>query len=549
MHLFVVFIIALFLTIALVPVCRSLALKMNIVDVPDARKIHTAPMPRSGGISMALGAFVPILLWVPSGSFFNSVLAGSAIIVVSGLIDDIRPLNAVQKIIPQTISALIVIFWGGVQIRYPGLIFSHDHAVSLCVSVPLTLFVILGVTNAVNLADGLDGLAGGISMLTFVLTAFLAYRCANMAVAVMAVAMAGAVTGFLRYNTHPSTLFMGDAGSQLLGFLSIILAIAITQTNTPYSRILSLPLIGFPILDTITVMAERIIRKKSPFSADKRHFHHKLLALGFLHSEAVVIIYMIQACFIAMALVLRFYPCWVPLFCFVLMSAMIFILFSAAGKKQWKLERKKGFGRLMRRYSGLLKDNNIVIRLSFAGLCYGLPLMMAAQIMIPDRIPGAFSVVSACLFVSGVFVWHCCKAEKSREMMLRAGVYFITPVIIYLGQARPSPWMNEMMNTADNMGFIFLVLAVVVTMNMTRRKKGFRVTTLDVLVIIVVAVFPNLPSLHPASFNAGITLAKSLVIFFSYDVLAGELRGNTGPVAKSCAMVLAFLMGRAAAGL
>ncbi|MCP3875141.1 MAG: undecaprenyl/decaprenyl-phosphate alpha-N-acetylglucosaminyl 1-phosphate transferase, partial [Desulfobacteraceae bacterium] len=264
MNLFTVFILSLFLTIALVPVFKRLAFRMHIVDIPNERKVHVTPMPKTGGISIAIGAFVPILIWLPKDHFVSSVLMGAIVIVVFGLIDDIRPLRARQKIVPQILAALIVIFFGGVKITCLGVLAPADCILPWYFSVPLTLLVILGVTNAINLADGLDGLAGGISMLSFILIVFLAYKCGNMAIAIMGIAVVGGIAGFLRYNTHPAVLFMGDAGSQLLGFLSIVFAIVLTQTNTPYSKILALPIIGFPILDTLTVMVERMIKKRSP---------------------------------------------------------------------------------------------------------------------------------------------------------------------------------------------------------------------------------------------------------------------------------------------
>ena len=312
------------------------------MDIPDERKVHLAPMPRCGGIAMAIGAGVPLLIWIPKDNFVSALLISSIIIVVFGVLDDIRPLRARQKIVPQIAAALIVIVFGGVKITCLGELAPVSCILPWFLSIPLTLMVILGVTNAINLADGLDGLAGGISMLSFVSIAFLAYQCGNLQIAIMSAAFVGGITGFLRYNTHPAVLFMGDAGSQLLGFVSVVFAIVLTQTNTSYSKVLVLQLIGFPILDTLTVMVERIVKKQLPFAADRNHFHHKLLQFGFFHTEAVVIIYIIQACFITMALVFRFSSDWVHMLCFIGLSSVILLSFFEGKliRKFYKIAKK-----------------------------------------------------------------------------------------------------------------------------------------------------------------------------------------------------------------
>lgn len=539
MHLFTVFILSLFLTIALVPVFKRLAFRMNIVDLPDARKVHAVPMPKTGGISMALGAFVPMLLWVSRDPFVSSVLIGSVIIVVFGLVDDIRPLTARQKILPQMVAALVVIFFGGVRITCLGdLVPGFD--LPEMVSIAFTLFVILGVTNAINLADGLDGLAGGISMLSFILIIFLAHGCENQTIALMAVAMAGGIAGFLRYNTHPAILFMGDAGSQLLGFVSVILAIMVTQANTPYARVMALPLIGFPILDTLTVMAERIIKKKSPFSPDKNHFHHRLLRLGFFHTEAVLIIYIIQAVFIAMALVFRFYSDWFHFLGFLILSTVILLLFYAAGNSGWKFRREGVFDTVVKKRLKTFKEKKIFIRLAFGGLRYGFPLLLVFQVFIPARIPMHVSVISLGLmvFIGATYLFS---AARLRELGLRFSVYILSPLLIYATENAAASWLGTPWAELNNLGFIALVSFVIMTMNLTRRQRGFKITPMDILVFIVILIFPNLPSIHFGTHHAGMILAKVLVILFSYDVLAGELRGNLGRVIPPMMIIYASL--------
>lgn len=547
MNFFTVFILSLFLTIALVPVFKRIAFKMHIVDVPDERKVHLAPMPKTGGISMAVGIFIPLAVWLVKDQFVSAVLLGAVVIVIFGIVDDIRPLSAKQKIVPQIAAALIVIFLGNVRITSLGAMAMPDFILPWFLSVPLTLLVILGVTNAINLADGLDGLAGGISMLSFILIAFLAYQCGNMQIALMSLAIVGAVLGFLRYNTYPAILFMGDAGSQMLGFLSIVFAIVLTQSNTPYSKILALPIIGFPILDTLTVMVERLIKKRSPFSPDKNHFHHRLLRFNFFHTEAVLIIYIIQAVFILFALKTRFYSEWVHVGGFIALSAAILVTMFFARINHFELNRQGSFDTKIKSGLKVLKEKNLFIRISFGGLRHGFFLILACQAVIPKEIPLFFTAACGVLLV---FTFAASRFDfKLKNQVLRFAVYLVIPFLIYVTESMPAGFMDGYLPAVNNAFFIALVLMIVLTLNLTRRRKGFKISPMDILVFIVVLVFPNLSSMEFfAVHHTGIVVAKVLILFFGYDVIMGELRKESGILIKPVTMVLGLIVLRGFTG-
>ena len=443
MTLFTVFILSLFLTIALVPVFKRMAFRMHIVDIPDPRKVHLTPMPKTGGISLAIGAFVPMLMWASKDTFFSAVLLGSLIIVVFGVIDDIKPLKASQKLVPQIAAALVVIFMGGVKITCLGTLAPDGCLLPGFLSIPLTLFVILGVTNAINLSDGLDGLAGGISMMTFVIIAYLAFKCDNMQIAIMSIAVAGGIAGFLRYNTHPAILFMGDAGSQLLGFLSVVFVLVLTQSNTPYSKVMALPLIGFPILDTLTVMVGRILKKKSPFAPDKNHFHHRLMRLGFFHSEAVLIIYLIQACYISMALVFRFYSDWVQIVGYLMLSALITAVFTILRRINWVFRQDKTIDTRFKRWIKWVREQHLLIRIFFGGVKFGFPLLFAFQILIPVQLPSYMSVIALGLILTIAASFLIQPIRQQKGLVLRFVIYLITPLLIFMTENSPAPWGEQ----------------------------------------------------------------------------------------------------------
>ncbi len=536
--MFTVFILSLLLTIALVPVLKRVAFRMNIVDEPNARKVHVQPMPKTGGLSMAIGAFIPLLLWVPRDDFVTGVFMGANVIVLFGLVDDIRSMNFKQKIIPQFFAALCVVFWGGVRIKCIEIYGYEDFILPFPVSVALTLFVIVGVTNAINLSDGLDGLAGGISMLSFVIVAFLAYRCENGVVALMSIAVVAAIAGFLRYNTYPAVLFMGDAGSQLLGFLSVVFVLFITQENTPYSRILSLPLIGFPILDTVSVMVERVKKGVSPFKADKNHFHHRLLGFGFSHAQAVLIIYIIQACFLSIAFIFRFSSGWVHILLFTLLSTLILGVFGFADRKKWQFKRTIQNPKWIEK----LKSTKAPIRISFAVVRFGLPLVLVFQCMIPEKIPLYLSVIALCLIC--LILASGFRGQLHKRNVLRFAIILVIPLILYLAGINPGFWFDTGWFQINNAAFIVLVIFALLTMKLTKRRQGLKITTMDILIFIVVIIFPNLPTFHWQSHGAGTTIAKALVLFFCLDVLMGELRGESKVFETFCIAVLGVVVFR-----
>jgi UDP-GlcNAc:undecaprenyl-phosphate/decaprenyl-phosphate GlcNAc-1-phosphate transferase len=372
------------------------------------------------------------------------------------------------------------------------------------------------------------------------LIGFLAFNCGNMTMTVMSAAVVGGIAGFLRYNSYPAVLFMGDAGSQMLGFLLVVFAIAVTQANTPYSKILALPIIGFPILDTLAVMVERIRRGRSPFSPDKNHFHHRLLKLGFFHTEAVLSIYLIQSCFVVFALVTRFHSGWVHLTGFVGFSVVILALFFVAGKTGWNFQRQGWFDLLVKQRLKTIKEQKIFIRVAFGAMRYLFFLLLAVQAMVPGQVPTYFSLASlTLLLLTGVV--YLCRLERVRDNVLRFNVYMLVPLLVYQSETQPGAWMQSPWLEMFHLGYIALVFFVIMTMNLTRRRHGFKISPLDILVFVIILVFPNLPAFDVQEFRIGMMLAKGLILYYSFDVLTGELRGSTSILAKPVVGILLLL--------
>ena len=533
--------ISIFITIALIPIFKGFAVRIKAVDFPNERKVHTRPMPKTGGIAMALGALVPVIFWVHGDEFIRAVLIGAGIVVFFGLIDDLKNLGYKAKFTGQVCAALVIIFYGGVKINCLGMLLPDGFLLPDWFAIPLTLVVIVGVTNAVNLADGLDGLAGGICILIFICMSYLAYRCGNTAIAVVSAAVIGAIFGFLRFNTYPATLFMGDAGSQFLGFSAITLSLGLTQGNTPLSPLLPLILLGFPVLDTVTVMCERIVKGRSPFVADKNHFHHKLIGLGLYHTESVFVIYMLQAFLVTFAFFFRFYSEWFLLIFYIMFSCIIVSAFLITDRIGWQFKRSDYVDKTIKRKLRILKEKDVFIRLSFKISAAGIPLLLLFTCLLPANMPGYFSIITICMICNIIVIWLFKK--EWMESALRLSLYLLIPFLIYLSEANIVPWMTGRMEQVYNLSFGILALFVIFTLRFTRRKKGFKSTPTDFLILFIALVVPNLPDDYIRSYHMGIMTAKIIVLLFSYEVLFGEFRKELkglGLITVTSLLVISF---------
>ena len=527
------------ITIALIPLFGRLAVRFRALDVPNERKVHAMPIPRSGGPAMALGAMLPIVAWNYADGFTQAYLAGAAVLVVTGLADDLRELSPRAKFSGQILAALIAIFWGGVQIWSLGGLLPDGFLLPAWIAAPLTVVAIVGVTNAINLSDGLDGLAGGICLLCFCCIGYLAYLTGNGSVGLIAVALAGGIFGFLRFNTHPASIFMGDAGSQFLGFSAVTLSLALTQGNTPVSPLLPLIVLGFPILDTLTVMLTRIAQGRSPFSADKNHFHHNLMGLGLHHTEAVLVIYVLQTALILSAFAFRFYSDWILLGGYLVFSALVLTGFTVARRTGWRLKRFDLLDVVIKGNLRRLREQGVIIRETFRVSEAAIPLLLLFTCILPTEVPGGVSFLCLGMLGALLAVWRFRK--ESLGTVLRFALYLLIPFAVYLGDERPAVWLKGAALGAYNAAFGLFAVFIVVVSKFTRRRMGFKNTPMDFLILFLAVVVPNLPEPHIQAHRIGLVAAKIIMLYFSYEVLMAEERGRYGKVALATAASLAVL--------
>lgn len=335
MILYLCMIGALFISLLCIPQLMAASDRLGLIDRPEERRVHVRSTPRSGGIGIALGALVPLLFLLPDLSRpVYAYILGALIIIGFGVWDDRKNLDYRLKVLGQLL-AIIVFVGAGYTIDH--LPFLSADSVFSWVSIPVTGLFMLAVTNAFNLHDGLDGLAAGSAIMSLGAIAIIGFSPDGLTVStLLAATVIGAAFGFLRYNTHPAVIFMGDAGSQFLGFTIAALAVLLCRQDVQLSPSCLLMLIGLPALDTATVMFQRLKAGRSPFSPDKNHIHHKLLAIGFRHNESVAIIYGIQAIFISGALFLQSASDWLVIAVYLTISVGCFAVYHVLQTSGWQ---------------------------------------------------------------------------------------------------------------------------------------------------------------------------------------------------------------------
>lgn len=516
MALFLSFLIAMFVTMLLIPPLMRTAQRWQFVDLPNERKVHTQAVPRIGGIAMVIGAVIPIALWLMPDREIIGLMAGIAIILVFGVWDDRRDLHWRVKIVGQLLASVCVVWLGDVRIGM--LPFIGMETLPDTIAIPLTIFVLLGVTNAINLSDGLDGLAGGTTLLSLGMIALLGYLHDQMVIVMVALAVIGSILGFLRFNTYPASIFMGDGGSQFLGFSLGVLVIVLTlQPHSPMSSALALPLLGLPLLDTAMVMVQRLRAGRSPFSADKNHIHHKLLTLGFDHYEAVFAIYLVQALLVTSAYFLRYQSDIVVVATYVAVALSLMIFFHRARIHGWRLREARAASTpssISKQLRFLRQEGGLSLHAArFAA--FSIPVYLGFVIALADGVTSDIGMLALGLFVV-LAVNGARRRGAALDWLERASLYVVTTLVVYL--AMISTGALEHFVLQRNLYFVVLAIAVVLGFRFSR-SGSFRMTTLDFLVIFIALAVPNLPGLPWPSLSVGEFIAKIIVLYYGIELM------------------------------
>lgn len=312
-----IIIICIICSFLLTPLVIKFANKFGYVDIPkDNRRVHEKPMPRIGGIAIIMAMFVGFIVYylftkgissISLNSSFTGYIIGAMIIFFMGILDDMYDLRARNKFLFQLLAAIVVCSFG-IIINTAKIPFIHTDLIDLGIfSIPITLLWIIGITNSVNLIDGLDGLAAGISSISsLALLIIFVTTSASLEAIVITAVMFGATIGFLPYNFNPAKTFMGDVGSNFLGYtLAVVSILGLAKGYTLIAIVAPLLILGVPIFDTLFAMVRRFLAGKPLLSPDGAHIHHRLLKSGFNQKQAVIILYSITSilCIIAVLII------------------------------------------------------------------------------------------------------------------------------------------------------------------------------------------------------------------------------------------------------
>ena len=303
------FLVAGVVALVLTPHAARLARRVGAIDRPSERSLHQSPTPTLGGLAILAGVLLAGAIFLPWNEETRGILAGAALIALVGAVDDAREggLSPVLKLAGQCAAGLIAVLS---EVRVDNMTVPFVEPLDLDAwGIPLTLFGIVAVMNVVNFTDGVDGLAAGVCTIAAVTFAVIALSLDRIDAGVLAAATAGAAAGFLRHNFHPASVFMGDSGSNLLGFLLACIAIqGVLKTAAVVALFFPLVILAVPALDATFVVAKRIKHRRPVHEADRWHFHHRFANIGFSQRRTVLYLYAWTLSLAALALALRFVP-------------------------------------------------------------------------------------------------------------------------------------------------------------------------------------------------------------------------------------------------
>ena len=311
--------------LCITPFIKKVALHVGAMDVPNERKVHKNPIPRLGGLGIYMGFLLGYILFGTMSLKMNSILIGSFIIIVTGIVDDIKPIPAKSKFLFQIVAASVVAIYGKILLSdLSAFGFYIDFGIF---SYPITILFIVAIINCINLIDGLDGLAAGLSSIYFITIGIVivGWKHTFGLDAIITFIMLGSTLGFLCHNFNPAKIFMGDSGSMFLGYIIAVIALLGFKNVTLTTLLAPVCLLAIPIMDTLFAILRRIVNKKPIGEPDKQHLHHQLLNLHLSHRNTVLVIYALDILFALAMLIYMLYDRTVGVIIYSLLFIMVFV--------------------------------------------------------------------------------------------------------------------------------------------------------------------------------------------------------------------------------
>jgi UDP-GlcNAc:undecaprenyl-phosphate/decaprenyl-phosphate GlcNAc-1-phosphate transferase len=508
-----------FTSLVLIPTISRLAISIGIFDGTDDRKLHSGAIPRLGGIAIFFAVLLSTILFSDFDRHLRGFLAGAVVIFLTGLTDDLAQIPPRKKFIGELVAALIAAVVGGVQLTNLGDLLGNGVIQLDFLSVPFTVFAIVGVINAVNLLDGLDGLAGGVTAIAASSIGILAYLSGNDNLVGVCVAVVGGVVGFLKFNSYPARIFMGDGGSLFLGYCLAILSVDLVQNSHGRNSVLCpVIILAVPVFDTLFVMGKRLLNRKGLFSPDRTHIHHRFMDLGLGHKSTVIVVYGLSYFLALYAVLFRHLSDQLQLINLVLLLAAFSLI-------NWFLAR------LVTGNENLfLKDDDSLNIYSYRWMVqYSQYALVLVKYLV-------LAVLALTLFTY--------PRNPSFEMAMVSGLLIFLSALLYL---QTDDWSNKFLQiviffngafvifVAENSGqtieiagvpfkivsaVFFTALFICSGGVLFLRKKSKLVieSPLEYIILFIVITIPLLPASFTHPIHLLTVAGKSLVLFLSYKV-------------------------------
>jgi UDP-GlcNAc:undecaprenyl-phosphate GlcNAc-1-phosphate transferase len=509
MQLFLGLIFSLFVSMLLIPLLIRLAAPLKLFDVPDSRKGHKGLIPRVGGIAIAVGTLFSTAILLRPNAAIQGYFLAALVIVAFGILDDRVNLSYRLKLGGQVLAAVIAAASG---LHFDVLPFFGLDPAPSWISFIATVIFLVAVTNAFNLLDGLDGLAAGCAVITLSSIAVLAHSVDAAFVLVLSVTAVGGVLGFLRYNTHPATVFMGDAGSQFLGFtIGALVTLLMSHAENPMSRAVSLLIVGIPLLDTLLVMLLRWRAGKPVFAPDRNHIHHKLLSVGLFHHEAVCVIYIAQTLLVTLAFALRFESDALVTTVYLGTCVFFVVAFRLAQKYRWFANREKG--RLFETTFVPLITAETRARL-LKVIVSGLEWLIAAYLVVGAIVLTRVSLDIGLAAMTAAFALTFASWLRPdwREGTSRIALYLAATISAYLAiTTSEAGWLAD----PRTIVILFMVAAAVAAAIYLMPREQFDVTTLDVLIALLTVAMLIAPITADAKIKIALALFCAFIVIYA----------------------------------
>lgn len=589
-YILLTFFTAFVLSLLLVPLIIKFAKVKKLYDLPDLvteknqissnilnyensspppRRIHTKPIPRLGGVAIIIGFFSSLIIWkFPSNMV--CIFICSFIMFLTGFIDDLKSLSAKLRLFIQLTTSLVVVLLSNLQIHSVALSSTTFLQIPFALGVILSTFIIIGAINSINMIDGLDGLAGGvvligISLLSYIY--FLSTHNLNLLI-VFSIPIIGAILGFLKYNTHPSSIFMGDSGSNWLGFMVGIFIILIMNNFTISENVSKLDIINnssmqfipiisivlclsIPIFDTAHVILLRLFEGKNPMKPDKRHFHHSLIKIGFTHSQSVIIVYFLMLFFGILGILPVAYPqyglSWTPYVGIMLL--IICITFSVklnegfitnlAGYKLFLASQKTTGPRI----TFILKYWEHLNRYTIYSILLATPFLSGLA-------PKNVALASAAMCI----VMICTIFIRKSDSFFESFIIAISTTILLTANNSNIIWIeifNNKYNLQEvyNVLFIWLLVSTLLFFIVTFKRKYLVIAPTDFLLAILPLILLLLPIEIQNEYKLNIIALRSLVLFAALRTLSKRHGSFFYKVHFICIIALGWIALTTLAGL